>query len=87
MRQVPEYVLRATLEQVDEARSWLVDINAPEHKDLKDATPAGVLYKIERAREILDEVGDVLDAYDVERSPRGEPVIRTETTEPESHGG
>lgn len=81
MRQIPDYVLRATLEQIDEARTWLGDLDEPERKELKDATPAGVLFKIDRARQILDEVGDLLDAYDVNRSPRDEPVIGPAPTE------
>lgn len=81
MRQIPNYVLRATLEQIDKARTYLGDLDEPEQKELKDATPAGVLYKIDHARQILDEVGDLLDAYDVDRSPRDEPVIGPAPTE------
>lgn len=66
MRRVPDFVLRAALDELEEAREWLRTIHAPEKKELRDQTPIAVAYWIDRADEKVREVMAALDRFDID---------------------
>lgn len=43
MRQIPDFVLRATLEELDEGHTWLATFLTEEKKEIRDQTPNEVL--------------------------------------------